>query len=171
MNGKRVKKWLMLQMWRFQQVAQPVTLVLLAANLSVTVFSLVRWRGELRNAYFTIPLIFMILFLAMWAFAIAWDLRYKMWREQQTVLVERNPYAKEKLNAKEMAQFNLIWIPVLEELGKNNKKLADTAQLLRRWVVQASKDDHQIMTDLDDLMRHIGNDKIDFSWIKNGKKP
>lgn len=172
LTGKRLKKWLMLQMWRFQQVAQPITLVLLAANLAVQLFNFVKWRGAVLGNFFTaVPLIMLILMLIMWAFAIIWDLRLKMWRDQATVLVERNPYTKEKLSAKEMAQYNMIWIPFLEELGKDSKKLADTAEVLKKWVKKASEDDRQLIKDLDDLLRHIGDDKIDVSWIKDKKKP
>jgi hypothetical protein len=170
-GNKRLKKWFMLQVWRLQQVAQIITLLLLAINLSLQLFGFIKWRGEaLKNPYLTIPLIFLTLFAVIWIAAIYWDLRLKMWRDQATVLVERNPYTKERLNAKEMAQYGLIWIPVLERLGKEDKKLAETAEVLKGWIRREWKDDPVLVKDVGELFDHIGSDKMDLLGLKE-KKP
>jgi len=169
-RSNKVKKWFMLQVWRLQQVAQIITLLLLAINLSLQLFDLIKWRGEvLKNPYFTVPLIFLIMFAIIWVTAIFWDLRLKMWRDQATVLVERNPYTKERLTAKEMAQYSLIWIPVLERLGKEDKKLAETAEVLKGWVKKEWQDDPVLVKDVGELFDHIGIDKIDLIGL-NAKK-
>jgi hypothetical protein len=170
-KSNRLKKWFMLQVWRLQQVAQIITLLLLAMNLSLQLFDLVKWRGEvLKNPYFTVPLIFLIMFAIIWVSAIFWDLRLKMWRDQATVLVERNPYTKERLNAKEMAQYGLIWIPILERLGKEDKKLAETAEVLKQWVKKEWEEDPVLVKDVNELFGHIGSDRIDLTGLKQ-KKP
>ncbi len=163
----RVKKWFMLQIWRIQQPAQLITLVLLAFNLSLLLFNQIRWRGELlNNAYFFIPVSFILLFLGIWAVAIFWDLRLRLWREQATVLVERNPYTKERLNAKEIAQYSLIWIPALERLGREDKKLAEIADVLKRWIATEWADDPQLRKDVQELFKHIGSDRMDLTGLQ-----
>ena len=167
----RLKKWFMLQIWRIQQPAQLITLVLLALNLSLQLFYFVKWRGAiLNNVYLMIPLIFLILFAVIWGVAIFWDLRLRLWREQATVLVERNPYTKERLNAKEIAQYSLIWVPLLEKLGKEDKKAAEIAELLKKWIKTEWDDDPQLVKDVGELFRHIGSDRIDLTGLKD-KKP
>jgi membrane protein YdbS with pleckstrin-like domain len=95
-----IKKWFMLQVWRMQQVAQIITLLLLALNLALQLYGFMTWRkGLFESPYTAIPTIVLALGLLIWAFAIFWDLRMKMWREQVTVTMEKNPYAKEKMTS------------------------------------------------------------------------
>ncbi len=169
-QGKKLKKWFMLQVWRIQQVAQIITLLLLALNLALQMYGLVKWRGQiLQNAYITVPLIVLILFAIIWGAATFWDLRSKMWRAQATVLVERNPYARERLTSKEILQYSLIWIPALERLGRDDKKYADMAVVLRQWMEKEWVDDPQLPVDVAELMKHIGSDRFDLTGLKTPK--
>ena len=60
----------------------------------------------------------MLLLVALiWGVAIVWDIRMKMWREQATVLIERNPYVKEKMSSKEVALISLFNLPLVEKLA------------------------------------------------------
>jgi len=146
----------MLQMWRLQQVAAIGTLVLLIVNLSLQMFDFVKWHGEpLSNPYFTVPLVAVIIALGVWAFSIFWDLRLKMWRDQATVLVEKNPYAKEKMYSKEIAVYNLIYLPILEELGKNNPEIKKKAEAVRTWLNKAAVEDPNTVADLKELFAYI----------------
>lgn len=156
MNGKTLKKWFMLQMWRLQQVASILTLVLLALNLSLQLFAFVRWRGEiLSNPYLTVPMIALILFAIIWAFSIFWDLRLKMWRDQATVLIERNPYAKEKMYSKEIALYELMYLPILEELGKTSEKARKGAEAMRIWLHKAAIEDPATVKDLKEIFEYV----------------
>ena len=157
----RIKKWFMLQMWRLQQVSQPLTLALLAINLSLTVFSLIKWRegSLLSSSWIGVPLILLLLAMVIWSFAIIWDLRLKMWRDQATVLVERNPYSKEKMSAKEIMVYGIFWLPLLENAGKTDPKAKLAADALRVWINKASKEEVDLNRDLDDIFEHIGLSK------------
>jgi len=55
-----------------------------------------------------------------WLHAAVWDLKMKMWRKQTAVNIERNPYAKEKLTAKDVFQYEFLWIPILEYNSQND---------------------------------------------------
>ena len=153
-----VKKWFMLQMWRLQQVAQVLTLVLLALNLSLQIFGLIKWRegSPLSTSYVGVPLILLFLAMAIWTCAIIWDLRLKMWRDQMTILTERNPYAKEKMAAKEIALYEVLWLPLLDKLGKDDPKTKQAADELRAWLKKIARDDPAIARDIKEIYEYIG---------------
>ena len=153
-NGK--KKWFMLQIWRLQQVAQILTLALLALNLSLQMYGYIKWRG----AFFATPytgVLFILLVLAavIWGFAIIWDLRMKMWREQQTVLMERNPYAKERMPSKEIVVYQLVWQPLLDKMGKDDPQIKAAANDLRDWLKKLSDQDPELAKDVKEVYDFI----------------
>lgn len=160
MADNRIKKWFMLQMWRLQQVAQVLTLTLMAANLSLMVWGYVKWRGSIFENSVVGPLvILLVLGLGIWSFAIVWDLRLKMWREQVSVLVEKNPFMKERLAPKEIAFYALTWLPVLEHLAKDHPEMKTHAEALRLWLQKELKDDSLVRKDLEDILEYIGKDR------------
>jgi len=160
----RIKKWFMLQMWRLQQVSQPLTLALLAINLSLTVFSLIKWRegSLLSSSWIGVPLILLLLAMVIWSFAIIWDLRLKMWRDQATVLVERNPYSKEKMSSKEVVVYGLFYLSILESLAKNDPARREEADLLRKWLKKNLDEDPTTAKDAREIMQYLGKDSLDF---------
>jgi len=164
------KKWFMLQVWRLQQVAQLLTLALLALNLSLQMYGYIKWRG----AFFATPytgVLFILLILAalIWGFAVIWDLRLKMWREQISVLIEKNPYMKERMAPKEIAIYAMTWIPVMEHLGKADPVLKVYAEELKDWLKREMKDDKLAPKDIEDILRHMGSDRTDFFGLHDKK--
>ena len=161
MPEEGLKKWFMLQVWRIQQVAQVITIVLLAVNLSLQLYTFMEWRegSVFATPYTGATLILLILAAVIWAFAIFWDLRLKMWREQATVLVERNPYVKEKMSSKEIALTMLVYLPLIEKLGKDDPSMKVTGEALRAWLNKALVQDANTSRDLDDLLKYIGTDR------------
>jgi hypothetical protein len=146
----------MVQIWRLQQVAQLLTLALLALNLSLQLYGYIRWRG----AFFATPytgVLFILLVLAavIWGFAIFWDKRMKMWREQMTVLMERNPYAKERMPSKEIVAYELIWLPLLDKLGKDDPQVEAAANGLREWIKKLSDQDPELAKDVKEVYDFI----------------
>jgi hypothetical protein len=153
----RVKKWFMLQVWRLQQVAQILTLALLALNLALQIFGLIKWRENslLSISYVGVPLILLGLAMVIWTIAIIWDLRLKMWREQQTVLMERNPYAKEKMPSKEVVIYELLWLPLLERMGKDDPEIRTAAANLHAWLTKLKHDDAQLAADVNEVYEYF----------------
>ncbi len=150
------KKWMMLQMWRVQQVAQLLSLAMLALTLSLQVWGYVKWRPFFNNPWSGILMILLALAAAIWIASFLWDIRFKMWREQTTVLMERNPYAKEKMNAKEVAIYKLCWLSVMDTLAKDDPKVKEAADILRAWLKRAEDLDPILRGDLEDIEAHIG---------------
>ncbi|MBN1677271.1 MAG: hypothetical protein JW880_01905 [Candidatus Thermoplasmatota archaeon] len=163
----RPKKWFMLQMWRLQQVAQVLTLVLLAVNLSLQLWGYIKWRGEVLGSYAGVFVIFLILAAVIYAFAIIWDMRLKMWREQTAVLIEKNPYMKEKMSPKEIAVYAMTWLPVLDHLGKNDPVLKDYADNLRKWLKREANEDAFAAKELEDILSHMGSERKDLFSLKD----
>ena len=159
-----IKKWFMLQLWRIQQVAQLLTVTMLAINLTLQIYLYMQWR---EGTVFATPwiggtLILLILAAAIWTFALIWDLRLKMWREQMTVLAEKNPYTKEKLTAKEVLILGTLWLPMLERLGREDPAIRSSAESLRNWILQALKDDRVTKAEVDGVLQYMGDSK---SWL------
>jgi len=150
------KKWFMLQMWRIQQVSQPISLAMLALTLSLTVWNYVKWRPVFNNPWSGILIILLSLVAAIWVSSILWDIRFRMWREQTTVLMERNPYAKEKMAAKEVALYKLTWLPVMDRLARDDPKVKEAADILRAWIKKAEDLDPILRHDLEDIEKHVG---------------
>ena len=158
-----IKKWLMLQMWRIQQVAQILTIALLAVNLTLTVYSYMEWR---EGAWFATPyvggtLILLVLAASIWTFAIIWDIRLKMWREQMTVVVEKNPFTKEKMTPKEITMVHILWLPVLERLGKDDPKVKEYADAMRQWARRTLSEDKIAQAEVKKILEYIGGVETD----------
>ncbi|MCJ7606430.1 MAG: hypothetical protein MUO94_01105 [Thermoplasmata archaeon] len=151
-----VKKWFMLQMWRVQQIAAILSLVMLAITDALLVYDKVSWRsGIFETPYTGVTALLLVIGLAIWLASIAWDTKLKMWREQMTVLVEKNPFNKERMAPKEIVMNSLLWLPMLESIGRNDPKVRDAAIALREWVDKAVKEDPVIARDVKELLRFI----------------
>jgi uncharacterized membrane protein len=158
-----VKKWFMLQVWRIQQVAAVLTVGMLAVTLATTLSKSLEWRGGFfENAWFTVPVLILIIAAIIWAIAIIWDLRLKMWREQIAVTYERNPYAKEKMYSKEVMLYAITWLPIMDRMGKDDPNIREAADALRAWLKKATEEDKSLNGELEDLLKILGTDHREF---------
>ena len=158
--ARSLKKWFMLQVWRIQQVAQVLTIMLLAINLSLQLYGFISWRkgSFFSTPYSGVPMILLVTVAIIWGFAIVWDMRFKMWREQQAVVVERNPYAKERMTSKELVVYGITWLPLLDQLAKQNPEIKPAAEAMRNWLKQAAKEDPIATADMKDILNLITKD-------------
>jgi len=151
-----IKKWFMLQMWRVQQIAAILSLVMLAITDALLIYDKVSWRsGIFATPYTGATMLLVIIGLLIWGASIVWDTRLKMWREQMTVLVEKNPFNKERMAPKEIVMYSLMWLPMLESIGRNDPKVRDAAVALREWVDKAAKEDPNIARDVQEILKFI----------------
>ena len=151
-----MKKWFMLQMWRFQQISQIMTIGMLALTLSLQANTFMNWRGGwFSNPYLGVPFLLLVIFSVIWGISIFWDLKMKMWREQVAVTVERNPYAKEKLMAKEVLQMEQFWIPLLKYIGNKDSEMKSHAVMVQDWLDKALKEDNSLRSEFEDLLEYI----------------
>ncbi len=154
-NG--VKKWFMLQVWRVQQIATILSLVMLAVTDALLVYDKASWRsGVFESPYTGVVIILLAIGLIIWGVSIVWDLKLKMWREQMTVLTEKNPYLREKMNTKELVLYQLSWLPVLEGLGKNDPQARESAETLKLWMQKVMGEDPSLSADVKDVFEYLG---------------
>ena len=124
-----MKKWLLVQFWRVQQIAMLASLTLLAVNLALTINQYIEWRFS--NSYIGTSIVIIVIAALIWTFGYIWDRKLKLWKEQMVVSIERNPYSTKHMTPKEIANYLTIWIPWLRERGKNTE--ADFWQKIVDW--------------------------------------
>jgi hypothetical protein len=156
-----IKKWFMTQVWRFQQVAMLLTLMMMSLTVSLNVYSYMKWRegsGLLANTYVGVSLVLLSAIVAMWIFAYIWDRKAQMWREQMVVSAERNPFMNERLCAKDIVYMTEIFIPTIEMAAKVNPERRDTLDALTRWIEMNLRSDRALLADTKKVYAAIGVD-------------
>ncbi len=121
-----VKHSFMLQLWRFQQSQALLGLLLWSLLLTVTSFDVLKpvLLGFL-NRQFGIPpdapgavfisllIIFVAIVSSLFIFGYIYDNYLRLWREQSDVAIDRNPYTRERLTAKEILTWRNMFLPAL----------------------------------------------------------
>ena len=111
-----LKKIAMLLLWRTQQIAAPMTLLITALNLTLSLSNRIEWR--LGSPYVTVMLVFMGLMVAILALGFVWDKKLRMWHEQNVINVERNPFYMHKQTPKEIIAYTTIHAPMMKAVGE-----------------------------------------------------
>lgn len=116
-----IKKWILKWVWRTQQIGAISTLIITAITLTLSVSDKIEWR--VGHPYISIMLTFSLLACIILFAGWAWDKKLQMWKEQNVVNVERNPYYLFKQTPKEIASYELLWFPIAETLAEVSDKL------------------------------------------------
>ena len=153
-NAKNpIKHWLMVQVWRVQQIGGILSLVLMAIADTVLITNSIVWR--LGNYYLTVVLLLILLGSTILLCGWLWDKKAKMWREQMIVTVERNPYASLKLMPKEIIGYQVIYIPLMEFMAKTDEKnresLLHNAEMYRGWIRDGFAQDPELGKKVDEM--------------------
>jgi hypothetical protein len=143
-----LKHWLMIEVWRVQQISSILSLVLMAVGDTILIANQMVWR--VGNYYLTVGVLLLLFGGAILALGYLWDKRAKMWKEQQIVVVERNPYASLKMMPKEIVNFKTIYIPLIELLAKLDTKNAaahrHNAEMYKMWIADGLAQDPELRT-------------------------
>ncbi len=165
-----LKKALMLMVWRFQQINSMIMIIGLSLTLTLQLLPFVDWRfHELGISRSDNWLIVLIIFLTIFSGAVIvgliYDVVFKLWIQHQIVLVERQPYAKEKLAAKAVLNRKYFWIPLLKKMGLKNE-----AEFSGKWVEQNMEGDPVLRKDVNRIVQWINEYKLkpaDKRWLKD----
>lgn len=165
-----IKKAMMLLVWRFQQVNSMIVIIGLSLTLTLQILPFVDWRfhklGINANQNWLIVLIlFIIIFSGALIVGIIYDVVLKLWIQQQTVTIERQPYAKEKLAAKAVLNRKYFWIPLLKKTG-----LEKEAEFSTKWVEHNMNIDPNLRKDVNRVIQWINEYKLkpaDERWLKD----
>lgn len=155
-----IKKWFMLQIWRIQQIAQILSLVMLAFTNALLLYGYMEWRegSFFSTPYVGVSLLLLVIAATIWIAAFIWDMGMKMWREQHSVLVEKNPYTKEKMTAKEIAVYAYLWLPMMDRLGKDDPEVREAADTIKKWLLKAYSEDKSLVNEVKEITDFIGKD-------------
>ena len=122
-----IKKGILLWVWRIQQIGAISTLLITAMTLAIVVSDKLKLNDQLP------PVIGPLLALAILGSFVAflgflWDKKFQMWKEQNVVNVERNPYYVFKMTPKEVVCYTDLWFPKIGSL----KAIAESQSVIAR---------------------------------------
>jgi len=125
-----VKHAFMLTLWRFQQTQAILGLVLWGILLTTTSFPIVwplmsnyleSWFGiqasEPGAVLFGLTILFAFIVSVLFVFGLIYDKYLRLWREQADVAIDRNPYTRERLTAKEILTWRHMFLPALRAVS------------------------------------------------------
>lgn len=165
-----LKKGFMLLVWRFQQVNSLVIIIGLSTTLTLQIFPYVGWRfvelGIPKELdWLIILIIFGIIFSGAIFVGIVYDSILKLWIQHQVVVMERNPYAREKIVAKGIINRQYFNIPMLR---KGN--LTADAEFNEQWVERNMQEDPILRKDVYNIIDWVNEYKLkpeDERWLKD----
>jgi len=162
-----VKRFIMTQLWRIQQSYTFLSLVLWGVVIALTAFPFV---GAFLQHQFgfdpaapgfvaaTLILLFLTVFAGLFSFGVVYDKYLRLWREQLDVMVEKNPYAREKLSPKEILMWRYIYLPAMRLSGPDNPNTRKEIEFVERWVEISIAADPNIRRAVEEAER----------WIRSG---
>jgi hypothetical protein len=165
-----IKKSMMLVVWRFQQVNSMIMIIGLSLTLTLQILPFVDWRFHrigftAEYNWLIVLIIFLIIFSGAVIVGIIYDVILKLWIQQQTIVVERQPYAKEKLAAKALLNRKYFWIPMLKKAGLDNE-----TEFSAKWVEHNMETDPILRKDVNRVIQWINEYKLqpeDKRWLKD----
>ena len=138
-----VKKYLMVQIWRMQQSQALISIFFWSLTLAGVYYlsyfhPLFTSLGLPSNevAIGTIILFFLIV-VAFLFLGLVYDKFLRLWREQTDIAVERNPYAVERLQPKEIVQWMRFNVSVMKELAKKDSAIQADIDFMERWIAKS----------------------------------
>jgi len=130
-----IKKFMMKWVWRVQQIGAISTLVITATTLAITLSDKLLLNETMP---FSLGPLMALGFLAAMVMSLGWlwDKKLQMWKEQNVVNVERNPYYLFKQTPKEVASYELLWFPFAETVAEIAERTGspEKAKLMRQFV-------------------------------------
>ncbi len=133
-----IKKWAMKWVWRVQQIGAISTLLITAMTLAIVVSDKLKLNDMLPTGIGPLVAI-LILGSFVMSLGYLWDKKFQMWKEQNVVNVERNPYYVFKMNPKEIVGYTDLWFPKIKAIKAIAEKLGleqeakDLDQVLREF--------------------------------------
>ncbi len=165
-----LKKSLMLTVWRFQQINSMIMIIGLSLTLTLQLLPFVGWRFHqwgipASHNWLIVLIIFLIIFSSAVIIGLLYDVVLKLWIQQQTIMVERQPYAKEKMAAKAILNRKYFWIPMLKKAGLENE-----AEFSAKWAEHNMQVDPILRKDVNRVIQWINEYELkpaDERWLKD----
>jgi len=156
-----VKKVLMKHVWRLQQVGGLLSVMMLSITntllirnyldyIFVDVLESLGVPSVIDYDYIITGTLALMIFGGALFIGYLYDRTFQMWRAQNEVAVERNPYSKVLLSPKEIVAWQKNSIPMLKSMG-NEKE----AKFLQSWVDRCLKENPTLQKEVDEVERWV----------------
>ena len=138
------KKKLMKTFWRVQQAQMVISVVFWSMTLSgifypYFVAKFPDWAGGPENTFIGLIVLFGLVLSGIFIFGFIYD-KFKFWKEQQLVIVERNPYTGWKMNPV-FTQWVELWIEMAKTLPDKSPELEAKIKFFEQWVARLEEID------------------------------
>ncbi len=138
------KKKLMKNFWRVQQAQMVISVVFWSMTLTGIFYPMIvekleeyPWWGE--NTFLGLMIFFSIVLGGIFVFGFFYD-KFKFWKEQQLVIVERNPYTSWKLNPVQ-TMWAEMWIETAKALENKTPELEAKIKFFEAWIARLEEID------------------------------
>ena len=162
-----VKRYIMVQLWRVQQSYTLLSLLIWGVLITFTAWPILSpvWQDFLGRL--GVPLsapgavaagllvIFLSVYVILYAFGVVYDKYLKLWREQLDVSYERNPYTREKLMVKEILMWRHMFLPVLRVASPTDPDARREIEFVEKWIAKTVAADAIIRKAVEDSERAI----------------
>ena len=141
-----VKKGFMLQLWRMQQSQALISVFFWALTLAgvfyLNYFHPVFVSVGLPESAIAIgtTILFILIVLAFLLMGFIYDRFLRLWREQTDVIVERNPYSRERLLPKEIVFWRRGTLALMKELAKKDSAIQKDIEFMEKWIAKSMAD-------------------------------
>lgn len=153
-KDEKIRKFFNMQYVKMKRMAAVGSLLLLAINLSFTVYPFVEHRFTeyvlgIPRVWFVIPILFLAITFLIWLGAHIYVRVMEMYRTEKRAEIILNPYNVYHFNPFQQMRFMHMFIPILESIyatmpeGEEKEKTKKTIEKVRRWAKEGyiPKDD------------------------------
>ncbi len=160
-----LKKGLMKQVWRIQQIGALYSVIMLTVTITLVVFPFIEWRFIWAFDKIGIPttwdllmviIIFSVILMGALTAGYIYDGYLKLWKTQNEVAVERNPYAKNLMSPKEWINWQFYFIPMLRSQGRD-----DEADFMEKWNRRLMEENPILKKEVDDIVKWVNEYQLD----------
>jgi hypothetical protein len=139
-----MKKVFMKYLWRVQQAQMVISMVFWSMTLTGIFYPYFRerfnnWGIGQENVLLGMLVLFLLVITGIIIFGVIYD-RLKFWKEQQFVIVERNPYTSWKLNPV-FTQWADLWIEMAKSVENKTPELEAKIEFFEEWVKRCEEID------------------------------
>ena len=145
------KKFLMTLVWRITQTGPLLSLffwstalagifwpIVGSGNPPGPLYSLLIWLGIPAERITIVGLLVLFLLFAAFILVVGflYDRRFKLWREQMEIAVDRNPYADDRLIRKEQLMYEKFYLPLARAVYRisSDSELKEAIAAAEDWV-------------------------------------
>jgi hypothetical protein len=139
-----LKKKVMKTFWRVQQAQMVISVVFWSMTLAGIFYPLLidkfpDWAGGQENTFIGIILLFAVVLSGIFLFGFVYD-KFKFWKEQQLVIVERNPYTSWKLNPVQ-TMWAEMWVETAKAIPDKTPELEAKIKFYEAWIARLEEID------------------------------